>query len=111
MDDDELREVGDSIEKGDEIVIGRLDIELTVKSQPTEDNTGALIITAERRHQPEQDVVTNVLLSLGHPSGGENLEISTYELEEASKSSIHEYHIGERLEMNHYKLQQLSLVD
>lgn len=111
MDCEELREVGDSIEAGDKITIGRLDLELTVTERPLEDHTGALIINAERKHHPEQGVKTNVLFTLGHPSGGENLEISTEELEKTRENSIDQYRIGERLEVNHYKLQHLSLVD
>lgn len=110
MEDDELREVGDSIEKGDQIAIGRLDINLTVKARPIEDNTGALLIEAHKKHHPQEGVVTSVTITLGHPSGGDNLMIDEFEMEERS-DALDGYHVGERLERGTYELEKLSVVN
>lgn len=110
MDDGELREVGNAIERGDEIAIGQLDVELTVTARPIEDNTGALLIEAEKTHHPEQGVVTSVVITLDHPSGGDDLMIDKFEMEERS-DAMNGYHVGERLERNTFKLEQLSIVD
>jgi len=110
MDDEELREIGDSIEEGDEIAIGRLDINLTVTAQPLEDNTGALLVEAGKNHHPQEGVVTSIMISLGHPSGGDNLMIEEYEMKERS-DGLDGYHVGERLEEGSYELDQLSVID
>lgn len=110
MDDNELREVGNSIEEGDKIAIGRLDINLTVKAQPIEDNTGALLIEADKEHYPQQGIVTTVVITLDHPSGGDNLMIDKFEMEEQS-DALGGYHVGERLERGTFKLEQLMVVN
>lgn len=110
MDYEELRKVGDSIEEGDQIAIGRLDINLTVTAQPLEDNRGALLIEAEKKHHPQQGVVTSVMISLGYPSGGDNLMIDKYEMDERS-DGMGDYHLGEELEESSYEMDQLNIID
>ena len=111
MDDEELRKVGDAIEVGNTIRIGKLDVELTVSARPGEDNTGALIVEAKRINHPEKGVVTSVMFTLGHPSGGDNLMIEQYVMKETSDGVLREYDFGERLESNEYRLQQLEIVE
>ena len=110
MNNNELREVGDSIEEGDEIVIGRLNVNLTITARPIEDNTGALLIEAHKKHHPREGVVTSVTITLDHPSGGDNLMIDEFEMEERSDARDG-YHIGERLERGTYELERLSVVN
>jgi hypothetical protein len=110
MDYEQLREVGESIEKGDTIRIGRLDVPLTVTDRPVEDNTGTLLLFAAHPNHPEEGLVTNISIALGHPSGGENLDISVYEMEETN-AEFQDYQIGDTIEMNQYALEELAIVE
>lgn len=111
MDEDELRDVGDAVDRGDTITIGQVTAELTVTDRPIKDHTGALIFSAERANYPDEGIVTKVTISLGHPSSGETVEVSEYIMDESPETAVEEYQLGERREMNHYTLEQLSIIE
>ncbi|QWC20723.1 hypothetical protein [Halorubrum sp. 2020YC2] len=88
MNDSELRKVGESIETGDKITIGQLDVELTVTEViPTD---GALNIFAEKKNHPEQGHYTKVEFALDSPTSGASLMIRVYDGENYTGQKISE---------------------
>lgn len=89
MNDSELRKVGESIETGDKITIGQLDVELTVTEMiPTD---GTLNIFAKKKNHPEQGHYTRVEFALDSPPGtGASLMIRVYDDENYSGQKISE---------------------
>ena len=54
--------------------------------------------------------MTNISIALGNPSGGDNLDISVYEMEETD-AVFQDCQIGDNIEMDQYELEGLALAE
>lgn len=93
MNNSELREVAESIDRGDKATLGALDFEFTVTDIVEDPNHGSLSIFGRKDHHPEEGLFTNVVFGVDTPDVGVEIAVEVYDDEEyANKVDEEVYH-------------------